>query len=59
LNGLYIAIIYVGRSIGSAFGAWAYLHGGWGAATLAGSLFPFAALLLILAERFFGYAEPA
>jgi len=57
LNGLYVAIIYVGGAVGSALGAWAYLHGGWGASTLIGMLFPLTALILILTERFTGYAE--
>jgi predicted MFS family arabinose efflux permease len=59
LNGLYIAIVYVGGSIGSALGAWAYLHGGWAFATMIGLLFPLLALSLILSEKFFGYSEAA
>lgn len=57
LNGLYIGIIYLGGGIGSAFGAWAYAHGGWGASTLVGLLFPTVALGLSLTEKRFGYIE--
>lgn len=59
LNGLYIGIIYIGGGVGSALGAWAYTHGGWGAATLMGLLFPSAALLLALTEKVFSYTEAA
>lgn len=59
LNGLYLAIVYIGGSIGSALGAWAYQHGGWEMAMLAGLFFPLAALLLFLSEKTFGYLEAA
>lgn len=57
LNGLYIGIIYVGGAIGSALGAWAYLHGGWENATLIGAFFPALALLLFFSEKIFRYIE--
>jgi predicted MFS family arabinose efflux permease len=57
LNGLYIATIYVGGSLGSALGACAYLHGGWGYSTAIGLLFPLAAMILMLTERITGYGE--
>jgi predicted MFS family arabinose efflux permease len=57
LNGLYIAIVYIGGSIGSALGAWAYLHGGWSLSTLIGLFFPILALILLWSEKFFGYSE--
>ena len=57
LNGLYIGIVYVGGAIGSALGAWAYLHGGWGAVTFIGALFPICALVMLGTEKYFGYAE--
>ena len=59
LNGLYVGILYVGGATGSALGAWAYAHGGWGFATWIGLLFPTTALVLALTEKFFAYAEPA
>jgi predicted MFS family arabinose efflux permease len=57
MNGLYIGILYVGGAMGSALGAWAYLHGGWKVATLAGAVMPVLALLLFLTEKFSGYVE--
>ncbi len=57
LNGLYLAIIYVGGAIGSALGVWAFMYGGWGFATMIGMIFPVAALILILTEAKFGYQE--
>ena len=57
LNGLYIGVVYVGGAIGSALGAWAFLHGGWGTATLIGALFPILALGLLTTEKFFRYIE--
>ncbi len=59
LNGLYLAIIYIGGSIGSALGAWAFQHGGWEKAMLIGLVFPLVALVLFLSERVFGYQELA
>jgi predicted MFS family arabinose efflux permease len=59
LNGLYLAIVYIGGSVGSALGAWSYQHGGWEMAMLAGLFFPLAALLLFLSEKAFGYLEVA
>lgn len=57
LNGLYIGIVYVGGAVGSALGAWAYLHGGWGSATFIGALFPVCALLMLWTEKYFDYTE--
>ncbi|WP_413583515.1 MFS transporter [Bdellovibrio sp. HCB288] len=50
LNGLYVAIIFVGGSIGSYAGAWAYSHGGWDLTTKIGALFPAVALVYFLIE---------
>ncbi len=57
LNGLYIGIVYVGGAIGSALGAWAYLHGGWQISTFVGALFPACALVMLWTEKYFGYTE--
>jgi len=57
LNGLYLATVYIGGSAGSALGAWAYLHGGWGFSTTIGLFFPLAAMILMLSEKITGYAE--
>lgn len=57
LNGLYLAIIYIGGAVGSALGAWAYLHGGWPAATWIGIIFSVLAMGFMSTERLFGYQE--
>lgn len=57
LNGLYLAIIYIGGSLGSALGAWSFQHGGWEVAMLMGIVFPLVALVLFLTEKIFGYTE--
>jgi predicted MFS family arabinose efflux permease len=59
LNGLYMGTVYTGGAVGSALGAWAYLHGGWGMTTLIGLLFPLTALGMLLTEKWAGYAEAA
>lgn len=57
LNGLYLVIVNVGGAFGSALGGWAYLHGGWGFASLLGLLFPLVAMILFLTEKLVGYQE--
>lgn len=57
LNGLYIAMIYVGGASGSALGAWAYAHGGWQSAVLAGFCFPAVGLIVMATEPVFKYKE--
>lgn len=59
LNGLYLAIVYIGGAVGSALGGWAYLTGGWGFASLIGLIFPVLAMILFLSEKIFGYSEVA
>lgn len=44
LNGLYIAIIFVGGAAGSSLGAWAYARGGWELTSQAGLALPALAL---------------
>lgn len=51
LNGLYIAIIFIGGGLGSSLGAWAYARGSWELTSWVGLAFPTAALLLRLTER--------
>jgi predicted MFS family arabinose efflux permease len=45
LNGLYMAIFFVGGAIGSALGGWSYAQGGWRLAAWVGFCMPVAALL--------------
>ncbi|GJG96251.1 MFS transporter [Cupriavidus pauculus] len=51
LNGLYMAIFFVGGAIGSTAGAWAYARGGWPLASWIGFALPAVALLYFRTER--------
>ncbi|GGF91966.1 putative MFS-type transporter YdeR [Paenibacillus albidus] len=51
LNGLFMAIFFVGGAIGSSLGGWAYAHGGWSLTTLIGLVLPLLALLYFLTEK--------
>ena len=51
LNGLYMAIFFVGGAIGSWVGAWAYAHAGWPLASWIGFALPAIALLYFGTER--------
>lgn len=50
LNGLYMAIFFVGGAVGSAAGSWAYDLGGWQASLLIGIALPVVAMLYYLTE---------
>lgn len=51
LNGLFMAIFFVGGAIGSSLGAWSYAYGGWGLTVLIGMAIPFLAFLYFLTEK--------
>ncbi|MCI1437287.1 MAG: MFS transporter [Acetobacter indonesiensis] len=51
LNGLYMAIFFMGGAAGSAIGSWAYARGGWMLASEIGVFFPLLAFLVCLTER--------
>lgn len=51
LNGLYIAMIFIGGATGSTLGAWAYARGGWDLTSLVGFAMPAIAFLYFLTER--------
>ncbi|MBO9665790.1 MAG: MFS transporter [Bdellovibrio sp.] len=57
LNGLYIAVIFVGGALGSYAGAWSYAQGGWVMTTLVGILFPATALVVFATEWLTGYRQ--
>ena len=57
LNGLYLAIIFVGGSLGSFIGAWAYARGGWQLTSWMGVLFPTIALLYFATEWLTGFQK--
>lgn len=50
LNGLYMAIFFLGGAIGSAAGGWAYAMGGWEAALLIGIALPAIAMAYYTTE---------
>ncbi|WP_019913027.1 MFS transporter [Paenibacillus sp. HW567] len=51
LNGLFMAIFFIGGAIGSSLGGWAYAYSGWGLTTLIGMALPIMAFLYYLTER--------
>lgn len=51
MNGLYIATIFVGGSLGSYLGVYAYSQGGWQMTCLTGICFPVIAMLYFLTEK--------
>jgi predicted MFS family arabinose efflux permease len=51
LNGLFMAVFFIGGAVGSALGGWAMAQGGWGLNAWVGMALPGAALLYALTER--------
>ncbi|WP_252190342.1 MULTISPECIES: hypothetical protein [unclassified Rhodococcus (in: high G+C Gram-positive bacteria)] len=51
LNGLYMAIFFVGGGVGSALGGFVYAHHGWTVTALTGAAVPVLALGYFLTER--------
>lgn len=51
LNGLFMAIFFLGGAIGSSIGGWAYASGGWSTALWIGIAFPVIALLYFATEK--------
>jgi predicted MFS family arabinose efflux permease len=51
LNGVFMAMFFVGGALGSAIGGWAYAHGGWPLASGIGFALPILALLYFATER--------
>ncbi|GGY07294.1 MFS transporter [Massilia dura] len=51
LNGLYMAIFFLGGAIGSSAGGWMYAHHGWQGVLATGLMFPAAGLLVFATER--------
>ncbi len=52
LNGLYIALFFVGGALGSGLGAWVFSQYGWTATLLLGMAFPSVALVYWVGEVF-------
>ncbi|MEK3795677.1 MFS transporter [Paenibacillus sp. FSL R7-0204] len=51
LNGLFMAIFFIGGAVGSSLGGWAYAYGGWSLTTLIGLALPVLALICFLSEK--------
>lgn len=51
VNGVFMAVFFIGGAIGSALGGWAYAAGGWLPAALIGLCMPVAALLFYFTEK--------
>lgn len=51
VNGVFMAVFFIGGAIGSALGGWAYVQGGWLLASMLGLSMPVAALLYYCTEK--------
>lgn len=51
VNGIFMAVFFIGGAIGSALGGWAYAYGGWMLASILGISMPVAALLYYFTEK--------
>lgn len=51
VNGVFMAVFFIGGAIGSALGGWAYASGGWMLASIIGVSMPMAALLYYFTEK--------
>ncbi|WP_340397882.1 MFS transporter [Paenibacillus sp. FSL E2-0202] len=51
LNGIFMAIFFVGGAVGSSLGGWAYAYGGWTFASLIGVVLPLLALVYFFTEK--------
>jgi predicted MFS family arabinose efflux permease len=51
VNGVFMAVFFIGGAIGSALGGWAYAYGGWMFASILGLSMPVAALLYYFTEK--------
>lgn len=51
VNGVFMAVFFIGGAVGSAFGGWAYAYGGWMVASILGLSMPAVALLYYFTEK--------
>ncbi|UQZ36723.1 MFS transporter [Paenibacillus sp. PK3_47] len=51
LNGLFMAIFFLGGAVGSSLGGWSYARGGWGLTALLGMALPVLALLYFVTDK--------
>ncbi|MGG6314459.1 MFS transporter [Paenibacillus macerans] len=57
LNGLFMAIFFIGGAIGSSLGGWSYAYAGWSFTSLIGIIVPLLALVYFFTERRTGAKE--
>jgi predicted MFS family arabinose efflux permease len=50
LNGVFMTTLFLGGAMGSAIGAWAYVHGGWALAASIGGVMPLLTLIYLATE---------
>ncbi len=51
VNGVFMAVFFLGGAIGSALGGWAYAYGNWGIASVIGFALPLLAFIYYLTEK--------
>ncbi|WP_149734360.1 MFS transporter [Propionispora hippei] len=51
VNGVFMAVFFIGGAVGSALGGWAYAYGGWMLASIFGLCMPVIALLYYFTEK--------
>lgn len=51
VNGVFMAVFFIGGAIGSALGGWAYAYGGWMFASILGLSMPVVSLLYYFTEK--------
>ncbi|GIO38412.1 MFS transporter [Paenibacillus antibioticophila] len=51
LNGLFMAVFFIGGAVGSSLGGWSYTRGGWSFTSLIGIIVPLLALIYFFTEN--------
>lgn len=51
VNGLFMAVFFIGGAAGSALGGWSYAQGNWGTASMIGFSLPVLAFVYFLTEK--------
>ncbi len=51
VNGIFMAVFFIGGAVGSSLGGWAYAQGGWNTASVIGVILPLLALIYYFTEK--------